>query len=88
VGEAVTGPNNPAPPNNPVISDTTPITLKIVLTVVSGVVFIALVAARGESNAKAIDELKAKQSTIDKIAIDVAVTRSKVETIEKEIGNK
>lgn len=70
------------------ITNDTLIPLSLLFSLLGGIMFVSYVAFEGSSNAKAIDDIQKKQETIDKIATDVAVIKTKVETIERSIERK
>lgn len=70
------------------ITEQTLLPISLIITLVGGITFVSYVAFEGASNAKAIDEIQKKQETIEKIATDVAVIKTKVETIERSIERK
>lgn len=71
------------------ISENTPITIGVVITLLGGMYFVSTIYNRGEANASDIQDLKTKfdkfQEKQEKIGVDVEVIKNTVGRIEKSI---
>lgn len=67
------------------LTESTLIPLSLVVGIVSIVWVAGHVSFQAEANAKAIDDLQRRQDSISQIQTDIAVIKTKVEAIEKNL---
>ena len=64
------------------ISEKTWVSLGLVITLLGGVVWLTTIWMQSEANARSIQKIEEKQTTIDLIQTDIAVIKTKLEGIE------
>lgn len=67
------------------LSESTPITMGLVISLIGAVIAITTISNRTEANSNDIKDMKTKVDSLGQMVTDVAVIRAKVETIEKRV---
>lgn len=70
------------------ITENTLVPVSLVLSILGGAGFVTYVYFQTSANAKAIEEIKAKQDAIAMIQTDVAVMKNDIATIKEILDSK
>lgn len=71
-----------------IIRESTAVSISLLIAIIGGAVFIVRASFQGEANASAIQKLESKQTAIEQIQTDIAVIKTKLESIEKSLPNQ
>lgn len=66
--------------------DSVPIALSILIPTLGGYGYVLAVSFRTDANAKAIQEVQAKQNDMEQLKTDIAVIKEQVLEIRKRVG--
>ena len=70
------------------IDESTAVSITMVLAILGGVGFVTYVAFQSDATARAVEVLQKKQDNIDLIVTDIAVIKTKLDSIEKHMERK